>query len=198
MPSHIESSREADLRSRATARIKGHHLDIRRASASQALGVLFQLASSPSTAQDALALLHELQVHQVELELQDEELRSSRNELEEALSRHIVLYDCAPIGYFTIDAGTVIHELNLRGASLLGVEREDLLGRPLDCFLTDRSADRLHALMAQVRQAHQSDSCELELTVQCGERRGVRASATKDPLDSRFLLVLTESAARGI
>jgi PAS domain-containing protein len=195
MPSQIGlPDKQLDLRLRATARLKGPDLDITRASASEALGVLFQLASSPSTAQDALALLHELQVHQIELELQDEELRGSRIELEQALNRQTELYDCAPVGYFTIDAKTVVHELNLRGATLLGQEQADLLGRPLDGVLDERSGDGLHTLIARVGRGQQSATCALAFAVRGAQPRTVQASASRDPAGERFLLVLTDSA----
>lgn len=187
------SGNQRDLRSRAAARLQGDALDISRASASEALGVLFHLASSPSTAQDALALLHELQVHQIELELQEEELRDSRIELEEALSRKTELYDLAPVGYFTIDAAIVIHELNLRGAHLLGDEREALLGRSLSSFLDEHSADRLQTLVDRVGQGHGHEACELAFLACCDGKPGmVHAFATQDSIAQRFLLVFTE------
>lgn len=130
----ISLGRQADLRLRALSRLNDSVDGQKRASTSDALRVLFELASAPSTADDALALLHELQVHQVELELQDEELRSSRAELEAALSRQIELYDAAPVGCFSVDARLVLYELNLTGARVLGFEREALLGRALDGF----------------------------------------------------------------
>ncbi|EWS65555.1 hypothetical protein Y695_01185 [Hydrogenophaga sp. T4] len=82
------SSYLSSLRERATTKLtNGMRSDLSRASTSEAMAVLFKLASSPSTAGDALALLHELQVHQVEVEMQHEELRCSRVELESDLIR---------------------------------------------------------------------------------------------------------------
>lgn len=80
----------ATLRSRATDRLTGNTAAPRvRADPSAALGVLYELASSPSTAPSALALLHELQVHQVEVDMQSEELRRSRAETETLLDRQV-------------------------------------------------------------------------------------------------------------
>ncbi len=93
-------NRRDALRSRAVAHLKGSEA---RLDGSPALRVLYDLASSPSTAPDALALLHELQVHQVEVDLQDEELRRSRAEMESSLNRQVQLYDYAPVGCFTLD-----------------------------------------------------------------------------------------------
>ena len=65
--------------------------------------------------------MHELQVHQVELEMQNEELRRSRAEVEAGLERYTELYDFAPVGYLTLGLDGAIHQVNLTGASLLGV-----------------------------------------------------------------------------
>jgi len=71
---------------------------------------------------DIKALVHELQVHQVELEMQNEELRKAQVEIEESRKKYVELYEFAPVGYFTLNNMGVIVEANLRGASLLGVE----------------------------------------------------------------------------
>jgi len=184
--------RQADLRLRALSRLNGGVAGQQRASASDALGVLFELASSPSTADDALALLHELQVYQVELELQDEELRSSRTELEAALSRQIELYDAAPVGCFSVDARTVLCELNLTGARLLGFERNALLGRALDSFFAPHSADTLHTLLARTSAGHQAEVCKLELLQLGAEPLTVQASAAIDPSGQGFLLAFSD------
>ena len=91
--------------------------------------MLHRLASSPETAIEALSLLHELQVYQVELALQDEELRASRVELELLVKRQLQLYDASPAGSLTIDQMTVITELNLAAARLLGLKRAAAIGR---------------------------------------------------------------------
>ena len=76
--------------------------------------------------EDVDALIHELQVHQVELEMQNEELRSSRRELEKLHEKYYDLYDFAPVGYFTIDLTSKILELNTTGADLLGFAQDYL------------------------------------------------------------------------
>ena len=79
----------------------------------------------------AKRLESELGTYQSELELQNQELRESQHQNEEALVRYSDLYDFAPVGYLSLDKQGVIHEINLTGASMLGKERKYLLGRPL-------------------------------------------------------------------
>ena len=79
---------------------------------------------------DRERLIHDLEVHQVELEMQNRELREAQQRLEEATSRYADLYDFAPVGYCTLDPQGVILEINLAGAALLGAPRGELLGKP--------------------------------------------------------------------
>ena len=83
--------------------------------------------------------LHELEVHQIELVMQNAELQKTRFELEAALEKYTDLYDFAPVGYLSIDESGVIIEVNLTGASLLGIERSRLVGQPLMAFVAPGS-----------------------------------------------------------
>ena len=80
-----------------------------------------------SPVEDARKLIHELRVHQIELEMQNEELRKAQVELAESRDRYFDLYDFAPVGYFTLDEKGLILEVNLAGADLLGSERASLI-----------------------------------------------------------------------
>ena len=142
-----------------------------------------------------MALLHEMQVHQVELDLQQEELGRSRSELEAALIRQTALIERAPVGYMTIDAGTVVVEINLAGARLLGAAQDDLLGRPLAGLLSAHSADLLQALLARARDGLGPETRELQLQPLAGTLRPVQAAADRDTVPDRFLLVLMAAAS---
>jgi len=193
MASEIVSSRNwIDLRSRAAARLTGHEPNLKRPSPSEAMRVLFELASSPQNAADALALLHELQVHQVELELQEEELRESRVDLEAALARQIELYEGAPVAWFTVDTEACLHEMNLGAARLLGGARDTLLGMPLTRFLTQGSADALLALLKRVGEGRSRITCKLDLLGAEQQPVAVQASASRDPAGDRFLVAFME------
>ena len=93
------------------------------------------------SAKEAGRLLHELQVHQIELEMQNEELRRAQGELEAARARYFDLFDLAPVGYFTLSEQGLILEANLTGAGLLGVERRDLVKKPLTRFILPEDQD---------------------------------------------------------
>lgn len=76
-----------------------------------------------ATSEELQRLVHELEVHQVELEMQNEELQQAHSELELYLGQYTDLYDFAPVGYFTLDHGRYILQVNLSGSRMLGVER---------------------------------------------------------------------------
>jgi PAS domain-containing protein len=187
-----EPERLADLRRRAASRLTGAAAGKGPvARATDALAVLHALASSPETAADALTLLHELQVHQVELDLQAQELQESRAELESALRRQIALYDAQPVGCFSIDGRLVLHEMNQTGADLLGVGRDLADGLGLDAFLDADSARRFRAAVSSVEATGVARTAvPLTLHPRHGTGRQVLASIGPDPAASGYLVSL--------
>ncbi len=161
-----------------------------------ALGVLMDMASSPDTAADALAVLHELQVHQVELALQSEELRASLSDLELAMARQVQLYDCAPVAQFTVDEQLLVLEANLTGAQLLATDREALLGMSLGSFLAPPSLDELGQLLSTSRQGQSSGATDLVLTSDVGGPHRVHASVCVDPVVGRYIVVFMDTSER--
>lgn len=89
-------------------------------------------------------LILELDVYQTELEIQNDELRSVQHKLEEVLEKYSDLYDFAPAGYLTIDKDGLILEANLTASGMLGVERKQLLGKPLALFIVSTSKDEFY------------------------------------------------------
>ena len=93
---------------------------------------------------DIQRLVHELQVHQIELEMQNEELRRAQMEIKELLDKYLDLYELAPIGYFTLDQAGVILEANLTGANLLGVQMRFLIKKAFTSFVAPDFQDELY------------------------------------------------------
>ena len=89
------------------------------------------------TAVEMRRLIQELQIHQIELEMQNEELMRARNETEAERERYLDLYDFAPVGYFTLDINGAIRQANLVGARMLGLERSRLLNRRFGDFVSE-------------------------------------------------------------
>lgn len=177
----IEAEHEVALRCRALERLTGHVTpEDAGNSASAALRVLHDLASSTTTAPDALALLHELQVHQVELDLQDENLRSALAELESELNRQRDLYDFAPAACFSVGPGMTIDDPNLAAAELFGCERDVLRGQTLDRFLAVRGEETLHGMLARVGPEERRQSGRLQLSLACGAQHTVWACVDAD------------------
>jgi PAS domain S-box-containing protein len=100
-----------------------------RQRAEQNAGKRAVAAAMPKTEADTRRLLHELEVHQIELDMQNKELRIARDEAEELLEKYTNLYDFAPVGYFTLAPDGTILLVNLTGSVLFGVERSKLRGR---------------------------------------------------------------------
>ena len=116
------------------------------------------------SARDIQELVHELGTHQIELEMQNEELRKARDELESSRNQYAELYDFAPVGYFTIDAQGLIEGVNLTGARLLGIERGLLLKRPFINFIAE-AADReiFSKHCSEIFQKQGNQTCEIRL-----------------------------------
>jgi formate hydrogenlyase transcriptional activator len=118
----------------------------------------------PRTEEAALKLVHELEVHQIELEMQNAELRQAREELELSRNRYVELYDFAPVGYFTFTAKGLIQEVNLTGAQLLGTERRLLTDKPFINFIADAEGRKIFIRHSEeVFQKQGNWTCELKL-----------------------------------
>jgi len=108
-------------------------------------------------------LMHELQVYQIELEMQNEELRQVQVELEESRDRYVDLYDFAPVGYLTLTHEALITEVNLTGATLLGIERNQLMRHRFAHWVAAEDSERWNRFFVSVLQDDERQSCELVL-----------------------------------
>ena len=108
-------------------------------------------------------LLHELQAHQIELEMQNHELRQAQVKLEAARARYFDLYDLAPVGFCSLDGLGAISQVNLSAATLLGLPRAALINLPFTRFVHQPDQDAYYLLRQQLLQSGQPQSCELRL-----------------------------------
>ncbi|MRR34550.1 PAS domain S-box protein, partial [bacterium] len=178
------STDTADLRHRAEERVSENRAE----------------RPTPRTEAETQRLVHELEVHHIELEMQNAELRRAREELEASLNRYAELYDFAPVGYFTFDANGVIREVNLTGAQLLGIERRLLVNKPFAGFIADADDREIfsnHLALALQRQVMLR--CEISLTrndgtVIRGQLQSVAANIGS--MDGSILTSITDGTVR--
>ena len=112
---------------------------------------------------DVKKLLHELQVHQIELEMQNEELLDAYGTAETALKKYTMLYDFSPMGYFTLEKDGTISELNFTGAEMLGDKRFSLVNSNFKLFVSEDSLPVFNSFFKRVFASHIKESCELML-----------------------------------
>lgn len=156
---HVESRQKVELEKSETLRnqaerlIKDQIVDLQKLST-----------------KDVQFLIHELQVHQIELEIQNEDLRRTQIELEESRNRYSNLYDFSPVGYFTFDKNGLIIEVNLTGANKLGIERQFLIKQPFSIYITPDNRNMFYKHIRDVFRNGSRQTCELELVEKSGNK----------------------------
>ncbi|HMQ51703.1 MAG TPA: PAS domain S-box protein [Anaerolineae bacterium] len=152
------------------------------------------------TIQDLQKLVHELRVHQIELELQNEELRQAHYDLEASRDRYSSLFDFAPVGYFTIDQQGIILEANLTTTTLLGYERRALINQPFTRFIASKDQDAYYLFQRALFSHRTPHTCELNFVKKNGSIFDGRLEAliTQDHRDElpHCLLVLIDITER--
>ena len=151
------------------------YLDTMRVLRQQAEGIVSGQVAEATASLKALSpavvlkLMHELQVHQVELEMQNEELRKTQTLLEEARDRYFDLYDLAPISYCTVSEKGVILEANLAAAELLGEPRSELIGQRISHYISKEFQDTYYLCRKLLYANGGQQGCELLLTTVDGK-----------------------------
>jgi PAS domain S-box-containing protein len=138
-------------------------------------------AEPPHSADELLRIQHELRVHQVELEMQNEELLEARAEIEAGLSRYTDLYDFAPSGYFNLDEKGVIRMANLAGANLVGRPRADLAGQRFGMLLDAPFREAFADLLEKVFATGETQALEATLLARDQPPRIVQLAASLSP-----------------
>ena len=155
----------------------------------------------PQTMEKPQRLVHELEVHQIELEMQNAELIQARDELEVSRNTYAELYDFAPVGYFTLDARGLIREANLTGAQLLERERGLLANTPFSSFIADAEGREIFSHhLKSVLQQQGIQRCALRLakkdgTVIYSQLQSVTME-TPESKDEYILTAIVDGSAR--
>jgi len=145
------------------------------------------------------ALVYELRVHQIQMEMQNEELRSAQIRLENSQQRYFELYDLAPVGYCTVDQQGLVQESNLAAATLLGVPRGNLVGTSLHRAIHKEDADNFYLLCKRLLETSDPQECDLRMVRQGGMpfcahlRTTIAKSEDSGPL---IRIVITDISAR--
>ena len=129
---------------------------------------------------DMRQTLHELQVHQIELEMQNEELRQTQMQLDTARARYFDLYDLAPVGYCTVSEAGLILEANFAAAALLGVGRGKLVGQRFSRFIGKSHQDSFYLYRKQILASDELQRCELQMVKSDGAPIWVALQATAE------------------
>jgi PAS domain S-box-containing protein len=120
-------------------------------------------------ADETLRILHELRTHQIELEMQNDELRRSRAEVDAGLRRYTDLYDLAPVGYCTVSRDGVIQEANLTAAALLGVPRGSMIKKPMSQYIRNQDQDLYYLHRKKLFETGTPQVCEVWMVHRHGE-----------------------------
>lgn len=134
-------------------------------------------------------LVHELEVHQIELEMQNAELRSVRDQMEALLARYTDLYDFAPVGYFTLDRDGVIRAVNLSGAALFDSERATLVGRHFGLLVAEESRRPFKECLSRVFAGQGRVSCDLTLAAAGKQPRALQIEAAASGQECRLAVI---------
>ncbi len=132
----------------------------------------------PKTNEELLRLVNELQTHQIELEIINEELEDSREDVEEGLKQYTDLYDFAPAGYFNLKRDGTVCRANLTGSSMLGVDRAKLLNSRFGLFISEETRPAFNELLQKVFKSKIKTSCEVSLLKEGNELFYVHIDAT--------------------
>jgi len=132
----------------------------------------------PLSQPDMRELVHELQIHQIELEMQNDELRRVQEELDESRARYFDLFDLAPVGYCTISNKGLILEANLTAAFMLGVDRSALVKQPVSHFIVREDQDIYYLHRKQLFETGKPQACELQMVKKDGASFWVYLDAT--------------------
>ncbi|MDP2891414.1 MAG: hypothetical protein Q8P34_20910 [Bacteroidota bacterium] len=137
--------------------------EVLRKNAEEKLRVRQDKTTASTVENDVKRLVHELQVHQIELEMQNEELVQANERAESSLKKYTMMYDFAPMGYFTLDQNGMICDLNFTGAELLGDRRFSLLNSSFKLYVSEETLPVFNEFLNMVYLGRSKESCKIML-----------------------------------
>lgn len=151
----------------------------------------------PLSEADSLKLIHELEVHQIELEMQLGELALAKNQFaESAAQKYAELYDFAPLGYFTLTKEGEIDEVNICGSQMLGKERSHLIGSRLGLFVTNDTKPKFNRFLEETFNSKTKKTCEITLSVNDNQTMYVQIDGIVSQSGEQCLLTLIDITER--
>lgn len=184
----LRNDAETRLRSGSTPLTNGWTLN------PDTLSLLYRLASNPDTASDGLKLLHELQTHQVELDLQQSQMEANERESSEQLIHYRVLFEAAPVGYLVVALDGQILESNPAATRMLGTDSGTLEGSTLDTVLGPRSQPVLSGLMEALTRGDRGASYEVHPSNNGDTSGSLLLNSSIAPDGNAILITLSEHA----
>lgn len=155
-----------------------------------------QPAMGEKPAKNLLRLQSELQVHQIELEMQNEQLQDAQVKIQAGLERYTELFEFAPVGYLNLTGDGTVILVNLFGAQLLGLERDYLLDRRLGLFVHETDREAFSQFLDQVFATSTRQACELNLLVRGASNRTVQMTAVRSASAQECRAVLMDITDR--
>lgn len=192
---HLPSQHDT-LRNTATYELDSGNLEINSGWTlpTETLALLYKLSSDPDSAPDALKLLHELQTHQVELELQYRQLLTNEQFIKHQLSKFKSLLDLSAIGYIMTDADGHIIEINTAGSSLLSIDNDAAIGESVNQFFGAHAQARLRQLFKQLEDENDDAdvACIQSSPSDSGTERQLKITASISVADNAVLMTIME------
>lgn len=161
----------------------------------EALQLLYQRASQPESAADALKLLHELQTYQVELDLLYEQLQANEQEISEELTHYKSLYEHAPAAYLVIASDGAIIEANEAAGKLFGESHQSLSGKALSTLLAPGQQNAVDTLLHNPVEQTPGDEAGTSESLELPDHRWLAISAKSAQARDSVLVILTEAKA---
>lgn len=144
---------------------------------------------------DAQKLLHELQVHQIELEMQNEELLNAYEAAEAALKKYTIVFDQAPMGFVTLEKDGTIAELNFAASEMLGERRFSLMGSNFKLYISAESRSVFSDFFKKAYSTHQKQSCNVLLGSDADSASQIYIEGIVIENDNKCLLSLVDVAS---